>query len=482
MKKNIHLNSRLAISAVVFFLSQFSLAGTYLGGAQQNVTNTASLEYETCGTVAKQVYNPLTQKNEVQQVSDNACIARNNQISATRGLVNQGAQTATAVLNTTTNELVKPTAPVLADCGSQTTTNGFFNSAYSSCQQTNSAKINDYNYKTDIYNRALTETNKSVTVKSEQDLYSNMDDSTATGGLDEIQKKNEDGDSLYTAAAQRLAGLAAQEFMKSNIDKGKCSSGCGGCCAKAAAEMAQGIAYMILNGKSNKQADEHQASAYQACTAYNQLSSTQKTCVPPASTTTKYTRPEGCTSINVADCPGVGSDIAGLNGKQDNSGASSFISPELNKFAEVLPDGSVKTPDGKIYSLSDFKDVKSLMAKGLTAAQAQSVLDQLNSKDGALAKAGLDTKGQLKGLNFSPYSSDSGSTKVIDINAGADSGKLYKDKLNGLSDDEKNRKPSSEGLAKEFNGELIGVANDDIFLMMNRRYKRIGDQDTLISP
>ena len=130
------------------------------------------------------------------------------------------------------------------------------------------------------------------------------------------------------------------------------------------------------------------------------------------------------------------------------------------------------------------------MAKGLTDAQAQDVLDQLYGKNGALAKAGLDPKGQLKDLNFSPYPAGvgglspggSGSTKIVDINAGINSGKLYKDKLNGLGDDEKNRRPSSEGLAKEFNGELIGVANDDIFLMMNRRYKRIGDQDTLINP
>ncbi len=483
MKKNIHLNSRLAISAVVFFLSQFAVAQTsYLDGAKQNVLNDSSLQYETCKMISQSVYNPLTQKYESKQIQDPVCVARNNQISASRSAAVQGAAQAASINDGNSAGLKAPTAPTLKDCGSATGAMGFANTAYFSCQQTNASLQADYNYKNSIYNNATNLTKGSVATKSDQDLYSNMDDSTATGGLDEIQKKNEDGMSLYDAASKALAGLAAFNYAKAAMCKGSCPTGC---CPAASAFQALGAAYTLLNGQSNKQSDEHQASAYQACTAYNQLSSTQKSCGPPPATTTKYTRPEGCTSINVADCPGVGSDIAGLNGKLDNSGASSFISPELNKFAEVLPDGSVKTPDGKIYSLSDFKDVKSLMAKGLTAAQATALLDSMNAKDGVLAKAGLDAKGQLKNLNYAGSGSGDGGgsgTKVIDINAGADSGKLYKDKLNGLSDDEKNRKPSSEGLAKEFNGELIGVASDDIFLMMNRRYKRIGDQDTLISP
>ncbi len=482
--KNKNLSKQFTIGAVIFFHSVFSLAQTnYLSGAQQNVTSDAQLTFETCKMVSQSYYNPLTQKTDTRQVQDPACVSRNNQIASTRSLVTQGAQLATTVYNSSTNELKPPTAPVLADCGSPTTQGGFFNSAYSSCQQRNTALQKDYAYKTDIYNRALAVTKNAVPT-TEGDLYAKMDDSTATGGLDEIQKKNEEGDQLYTKVATTLAGMAAEKFMASDMMKGKCSSGCSGCCAKAASLLAQGIAYMVLNGKSNKQADEHQNAAYESCTAYNQLSTSQKTCTPPASTS-KYTRPEGCSSINVADCQTAISNLEGNSKLNQNAGGpSSFIDPSLARYAEILPDGSVKTKDGKVFSLSDFNDKNSLMAKGLTAAQAQDVLDQLNAKDGALAKAGIDAKGQLKGLNYSSYGSggSGGGTKIVDITAGVDSGKLYKDKLKGLNDDEKNRKPSSEGLAKEFNGELIGVANDDIFLMMNRRYKRIGDQDTLITP
>ncbi len=483
MKKNIHFKGQLLISAVGFFLSQFVFAQTsYLDGAKENVLSESSLQYETCKLISQSVYNPLNQKYETKQIQDPACVARNNQISASRSTAVQGAAQAASINEGNSAGLIAPTAPTLKDCGSATGTMGFANTAYFSCQQTNANLQADYNYKNSIYTNATNLTKGSVATKSDQDLYSNMDDSTATGGLDEIQKKNEDGMSLYDAASKALSGLAAFNYAKAAMCKGSCPQGC---CPAASAFQALGAAYTLLNGQSNKQSDEHEASAYQACTAYNQLSSTQKSCgPPPTATTTKYTRPEGCTSINVVDCPGVGSDIAGLNGKLNTGGVSSLISPELNKFAEVLPDGSIKTLDGKVFSLSDFKDVKSLMAKGLTAAQATALLDSMNAKDGVLAKAGLDAKGQLKSMNYAGGGSgdSGGGTKIVDINAGIDSGKLYNDKLKGLDDDEKNRKPSSEGLAKEFNGELIGVANDDIFLMMNRRYKRIGDQDTLISP
>ncbi len=479
--KSKDLSKQFIIGAFIFFHSLSSFAQTnYLNNTTQNVMSDSSIQYEVCGTVTQTVFNPLTQKNETKQVVDQACVNRNNQKRSVQNQVIQGA-TAAATLNDSNSTGIKaPTAPVLADCGSQTTQNGFYNSAYSTCQQRNAALQNDYNYKMDIYNRAMAQTASSKASESDQDLYGNMSDTTATGGLDEIQKKNEDGNMLYTAAAAALQGLAVTNFIKEAACESSCPSGC---CSAAPAFGAAAAAFMLLNGQSNKQADEHEASAYQACTAYNQLSSTQKTCTPPA-TTTKYTRPEGCTSINVADCQGAGSELNGLNGKTKSGGVSSFISPELNKYGEILPDGSVKTKDGKVFKLSDFADKNSLMAKGFTAAQAQSILDQVNAKNGILAKTDLDAKGQLKGLN-SAYGSGAGSgggTKIVDISTGADSGKLYKDKLNGLNDDEKNRKPSSEGLAKEFNGELIGVANDDIFLMMNRRYKRIGDQDTLITP
>lgn len=474
------MNKIFNLSLWGLLFSQLAYAQTYLQQSTQNALNDSSVKYEVCQMVSQSYYNPLTQKTETRQVQDPACVARNNQKSAVQAEIIQGSAVASTLNDANSSGIKPPTAPVLKDCGSSTNTNGFFNTAYTTCQQQNAAAQNAYNYQMDIYNRAMAQTAGSKATESDQDLYSNMADTTATGGLDEIQKKNEDGNMLYTAAAAALQGLAITNFAKEAACQSSCPSGC---CSAAPAFGAAAAAFMLLNGQSNKQADEHDASAYQACTAYNQLSSTQKNCGPAPTTTTKYTRPEGCTSINVADCQGAGVDIAGLNGKQNGGGPSSFVSPELNKYGEILPDGSVKTKDGKIYNLSDFKDAKSLMAKGFSAAQAQSILDQLKAKDGILAKANLDTKGQLKGLNGSfSGGGDGGGTKVIDINAGIDSGKLYKDKLKGLSDDEKNRKPSSEGLAKEFNGELIGVANDDIFLMMNRRYKRIGDQDTLISP
>jgi len=72
----------------------------------------------------------------------------------------------------------------------------------------------------------------------------------------------------------------------------------------------------------------------------------------------------------------------------------------------------------------------------------------------------------------------SGGTNIVDVNKGDGSqNKVFKDEFKDVED----RKPSSEGLAREYNGEMIGVAGDDIFLMMNKRYKIKNDHDTFIS-
>jgi hypothetical protein len=55
----------------------------------------------------------------------------------------------------------------------------------------------------------------------------------------------------------------------------------------------------------------------------------------------------------------------------------------------------------------------------------------------------------------------------------------FKDDLNAAED---KRKPSSAGLIKDFHGDMIGAAGDDIFTMMNRRYQLKNEQDTFFTP
>ena len=51
----------------------------------------------------------------------------------------------------------------------------------------------------------------------------------------------------------------------------------------------------------------------------------------------------------------------------------------------------------------------------------------------------------------------------------------------GHSGSNDGRNPAGEGLTRDFNGEAIGSAGDDIFSMMNRRYKMKTAQDSFIS-
>lgn len=44
------------------------------------------------------------------------------------------------------------------------------------------------------------------------------------------------------------------------------------------------------------------------------------------------------------------------------------------------------------------------------------------------------------------------------------------------------RRPSAEGLSRDLHGDLIGVARDDIFKMINRRYKRKSEMNWFYGP
>lgn len=258
---------------------------------------------------------------------------------------------------------------------------------------------------------------------------------------------------------------------------------------------AAGAAFMLLNGKANSQADELAGAAGAACEKFNQLSSAQKDC--SATTTTTQTIPpvtewydnEGkCKPTAPPECKniagtGSGSTTARIpsNCKDASGKPISCVTAGLNAFKQNS-DGSikVKTPNGyKTYTLADFADKKSMMAAGLTAAQADALMDQLYGKNSILAKAGLEAKDLAKeGKKFSDFTSSGTGTNVVNLDPLKNANKKFGEKLDPSAD----RRPSSEGLTREFNGDLIGAAGDDLFTMMKRRYNLKAEQDTFISP
>ncbi|WP_415061687.1 hypothetical protein [Bdellovibrio sp.] len=144
--------------------------------------------------------------------------------------------------------------------------------------------------------------------------------------------------------------------------------------------------------------------------------------------------------------------------------------------------GTIKTPDGKTYKVSDFASTGAMSAAGLPQGAIDSAMDYAKKlskkaeekaiKLGALTTAsGFDEGGGSggSGMGSGPSSEDGSSSSLA--SAGSGLGKV------GLD-----RDPSSlAGMQKNYNGEPIGVAADSIFLMMTRRYKVKESQESFFT-
>jgi hypothetical protein len=139
-------------------------------------------------------------------------------------------------------------------------------------------------------------------------------------------------------------------------------------------------------------------------------------------------------------------------------------------------DGTVKLKNGKNLGLSAFDSKKAMMDAGMSAAQADQMLAMM-AKQKALGE--LNAKKMLAKEN----GSDSGDGLSAGAMAGTKTdGTGNGDAEGGLGKNvDKNRGLASEGLTKDFNGELIGARGDDIFKMMNRRYRLKASQDSFIT-
>lgn len=405
------------------------------------------------------------------------CLARNKTRAQQRQYVETGRKDA--------EEVLKGLKEPVNNC-KQTGAAGEYDYGYSNCMQQYATDKRDYDRRAQAERTAKAEEEKSASAANLD--QSKLENTSATGSMAEIEKKNKKGNELYTLAGVALAGLGATKFAEGQA----CASSCPtGCCPAVMGLVAAGAAYMLLNGKANAQAAQHAASAIEACQTFNKLSSAQKDCsgadMPKPPTITELYNDDGkCKATAAAGCVSVGggSGITKISSNcKDSSGKSiSCITSGLNNFKQN-PDGSikVKTPTGeKTYKLSDFADKKSMMAAGLTAAQADALMNDLYGKNGILAKAGLEAKelSNGSGKKFSDLLGSGNSSALSNLDAAKNENKKFNEKL----DPTLARRPSSEGLTREFNGDLIGSAGDDIFTMMKRRYILKNEQDTFIAP
>ena len=168
--------------------------------------------------------------------------------------------------------------------------------------------------------------------------------------------------------------------------------------------------------------------------------------------------------------------INGLSLKDVAKGVSMFASG--NAPIKLDAKGNVVTKDGKTYSADAINSVEGLKSMGFNEKDAKKLLANMAKLN---EDAGLsDEKSGLSGIGDLPEMTEDAS--AASANAGTEN--LGNGDADGSSIEiggGKRKTASAEGLARNFNGELIGVAGDDIFKMMNRRYQLKSNQDTFIN-
>ena len=480
-------NSSLAkiILAAVFFQAHFAIAAeNYAQQTNAEANGDAALQPITCQKVPSPYWNS-DQGGSRPMVDDPACVRENNRRAQLRANAVGAQNMAARVSAGDGTQLVAPKAPPY-NCGSMDP----HSSEYRSCQSAYDAANRQYQKDLEVYNLAQKEIKQGQTDK-ENAAIEEQKNKSAAATLAEIKAKNDQGKKSYdkTAKTAMMLGLG---FVAAGT---ACASSCPtGCCGAAPGLFAAAAAQFLINSKAKKQSAEHAQSAANACTSLNQLSSQATNCstqgdANSSSTTASYDPLTGkCLPEGSEECKQVPTTSVLPPTVRDSLKASGFAMGKLSgdQFS-ILPDGSVKLKNGKIYKDGDFKDMNSLMGMGLSASAAKGVMDSLAlGSAGGLSKLGLDksAKKDYKDNNYGTLGGADGATTIVDSGKAPDAGgKAFTDgvekgKEENFSDE---RKPSSEGLAKEFNGELIGVAGDDIFLMMNRRYKLKSEQDSFIA-
>lgn len=155
----------------------------------------------------------------------------------------------------------------------------------------------------------------------------------------------------------------------------------------------------------------------------------------------------------------------------------------LKGFKYDSKSGILTTPNGKTYSADSLSDKDSLSKAGFSGQDIGSALEA-NAKfeAEALKKLGLK-KDEIVGVGAATAEngfSDGGAGPKY---GSANSAESSRNTLASI----RNRNPANTGskvagLTKNFNGERIGVAAENIFNMMTRRYKTKEKQDAFFDP
>ena len=445
-----------------------------------------------------------------------------NQVNAFNNL---NYQNPNSQITTNGNGLLATPTPPQNTCGSNPPVSdaGAYQT-WNNCNSNYQAQLNAYNQSKATYDNINNQISQSATLQAQQNAQKNeaerlarISDETVTGSLNQVQNNNQGASKIYTVAAAALAGYAAYSLASGYTWSSSCGPWSVPSCVAAAAAFAAAVVYTSLNKKANNQVASLAENKVKVCQAQNQLSGTQANCqfttpgspvaIPEIVTPPDSTWYDPVTAQCKPQAPQLCKDIQnGDNGYKPNGMTVPKITTTCNGGGVSCMAGSgmtitdtakgkkysIKGKDGKEYSFyeKDLTTEAGMIAAGMTPAAAKKLAGELslidsttNSKlaTGDEKKAG-DEKDPLSALNAAGGAGafGTGAFGADGLDAAARARK-FKDNLNAAK--VLARKPSAAiGLNKDFHGDLIGLADDDIFGMMNRRYQLKDEQDTFIAP
>lgn len=483
-----------------FLIVYLGLQSFTFAGDQAYIPAPAVPDYETCSLIT--VDNGL---GGTYQKQDSACMSRNaekqrNYQAAVEAynrslrMVQDGGSSASS---STSNQMTlqKPVEPQYEDCKSVETNLGNYSYDYA-CMSRNQAKKRDYDIQMmgwNKYQQEQAQANQADMSEQQRLAAERMKAESASEALRKAQEENARSAANSKKGAGQAMGVSvafAAAFAASCAGVATCNYGF----------LASSIAFGLMSGQSSKQAGQNTQSQMAACKAQAQLSSSGVDCSGISTGSTTPTLSSSALVPNTFDsngkcvtdkatCDKITSNLpAGMNIKDVIDKSNSFAT---NPPYTINPDGTVTTKNGKTFKAGDFKDRQSLMAAGLTAEQADATLAAINKSglkpSGQFDNVAADLKGKdAKGLSKTNFGgvaisgsggSDSSAAAGLVESAG---GALGSKAIGGSGKDGK-RNPAAAGLTRDFNGESIGAAGDDIFTMMNRRYKVKTAQDAFIS-
>ncbi|WP_409478499.1 hypothetical protein [Pseudobdellovibrio sp. HCB154] len=358
----------------------------------------------------------------------------------------------------------------------------------------------------DIYNQNVIINNATPTALTTEQL--NAVSVTATGAvaaLSQSMAANTEGETTYLVTSE---GTLAEGLGKLSL-AGECASVSSSGCYNQRSELyATGAAYLLAQRQAQDQAGQHQNARTIACNAKNQISSDsdQTICesaldnalaglngsvmssvsgitvtVGPAVTsaplsTIVYDALTGaCSPPTAPACVNLSRNVAPLSIQMQQTvreilkqkyGKTGSITVTAQSLYSINKDGSISVKGDGAYSQTDFSDSKKMKAKGLSDTFVQSMTKSVASWMTATASSVTSTIISAGGLDIteSPFTI-----------AALEQQQKPTAVINPFQSEDTSREPAS--LKKQLGSEFIGVAKDDIFKIINRRYKSEEKED-----